>query len=355
MQHYWREAPIMLRWMSMTNYKRLSDLEREDVSRMLSQGYSLRSIARSLDRNVSTISREIKLGGCNKRTYRAVTAQNRAKRNSSKRKTGKYKLNDNPSLWKYILKKMKRKKWSPRQIAEELEKDYPLDMTMRISPEAIYTYIYVLPRGSLKKELTASLRQNHKRRHKQARGVKMERKIEDMLSIEERPKEVEDRIVPGHWEGDLIIGKNNRSALGTLVERTTRTTILIPVKNREAEIVAKAFAKEVRKLPQQMKLTMTYDQGREMAQHKLFTRISGIKVYFAHPRSPWERGTNENTNGLIRQFFPKGTDFNKVSRYEVKKVQDLLNGRPRQALDFKKPYEVFNQLINNAVALNSRN
>jgi IS30 family transposase len=183
----------------------------------------------------------------------------------------------------------------------------------------------------------------------------MERKIEDMLSIEERPQEVEDRIIPGHWEGDLIIGKNNRSALGTLVERTTRTTILIPVKNKEAEIVAKAFAKEVRKLPRQMKLTMTYDQGREMAKHKLFTNITGIKVYFAHPRSPWERGTNENTNGLIRQFFPKGTDFNKVSRYEVKKVQDLLNGRPRQVLDFRKPYEVFNQLINSSVALNSRN
>jgi len=183
----------------------------------------------------------------------------------------------------------------------------------------------------------------------------MERKIEDMLSIEERPKEVEDRIIPGHWEGDLIIGKSNRSALGTLVERTTRTTILVPVESREAEVVAKAFAKEVKKLPQQMKLTLTYDQGREMASHKLFTDITGVKVYFAHPRSPWERGTNENTNGLIRQFFPKGTDFNKVSRYEVKKVQDLLNGRPRAALGFRKPYEVFNQLINGAVALNSRN
>jgi len=226
---------------------------------------------------------------------------------------------------------------------------------MRISPEAIYTYIYVLPRGALKKELIDSLRRNHKRRYKQARGIKIERKLEDMLSIEERPKEVEDRIIPGHWEGDLIIGKNNRSALGTLVERTTRTTILIQVKNREAETVAKAFAKEVKKLPKQMKLSMTYDQGREMAKHKLFTNITGVKVYFAHPRSPWERGTNENTNGLIRQFFPKGTDFNKVSRYEVKKVQDLLNGRPRQALEFRKPFQVFNELINtNAVALDSR-
>lgn len=338
----------------MTNYTRLSDLEREEISRLLSQKCSFHGIAKRLGRNISTISREIKGGSGNKYTYRAITAQNRARRNATKRKSGKYKLNDNSKLWAYIRQKLK-KKWSPRQIAEELKIDYPLNMTMRISPEAIYTYIYVLPRGTLKKELTACLRQNRKRRHKQSRGVKMERNIEDMLSIEERPKEVEDRIIPGHWEGDLIIGKNNRSALGTLVERTTRTTILIQVKNREAETVAKAFAKEAKKLPEQMKLSMTYDQGREMARHKLFTNITGIKVYFAHPRSPWERGTNENTNGLIRQFFPKGTDFNKVSRYEVKKVQDLLNGRPRQALNFQKPYQVFNQLINNAVALDSKN
>ena len=331
----------------MKYYTRLSCAEREDISRSLSQKYSLRQIARALGRNASTVSREIKAGGCNQNNYRAITAQNRADRNSAKRKTGKRKLTANPKLWAYITWKLGKKKWSPRQIAEELKKDYPLDMTMRISPEAIYTYIYILPRGTLKKELTASLRQNRKRRRKQTKGVKIERKLENMLSIEERPKEVEDRIIPGHWEGDLIIGKQNRSALGTLVERTTRATILIPVKNREAEVVAKAFAKEVRKLPKQMKLSMTYDQGREMARHKLFTNLTGVKVYFAHPRSPWERGTNENTNGLIRQFFPKGTDFNKVSRYEIKKAQDLLNGRPRQALNFRKPYEVFNQLINN--------
>jgi len=338
----------------MTNYKRLSDLEREEISRMLSHDCSLNDIAKQLGRYTSTISREVNRGGCNKYSYRATKAQNRARRNAAKRKAGKHRLNNDFKLWKYICQKL-RKKWSPRQIAAELKIDYPEDMAMRISPETIYTYIYVLPRGTLKKELTACLRRNHQRRYRQSRGVKMERKLEDMLSIEERPKEVEDRIIPGHWEGDLIVGKYNRSALGTLVERTTRTTILIQVKDKKAETVAKAFAKEVKKLPQQMKLSMTYDQGREMASHKLFTNITGVKVYFAHPRSPWERGTNENTNGLIRQFFPKGTDFNKVSRYEVKKVQDLLNGRPRQSLDFKKPYQVFNQLINSAVALDSRN
>ena len=337
----------------MKNYKRLNSNEREEISRMLAQKCSFQTIAKALNRNVSTISREISAGSENKYVYRAVRAQKRANRNASKRKKNRRILNNQAKLWQYIVKKLRKKKWSPKQIAEELKKDYPDNMAMRIAPETIYTYIYVLPRGSLKKELVSCLRRNRKRRYKQSRGVKIERNIEDMLSIEERPKEVEDRIVPGHWEGDLIIGKYNRSALGTLVERTTRTTILIPVKSKEAKVVAKAFAKEVKKLPKQMKLSMTYDQGREMAKHKLFTGITGVKVYFAHPRSPWERGTNENTNGLIRQFFPKGTDFHKVSRYEVKKVQDLLNGRPRAALNFQKPYEVFNQLINsNAVALN---
>lgn len=319
--------------------------EREEISRMLAQKCSFQSIAKSLGRKASTISREVGAGSCNQYTYRAGKAQARAVRNSSKRKGGKYVLDDNLRLKRYVYRKL-RKKWSPTQIAEILKKDYPTDMTMRISPEAIYTYLYVLPRGTLKKELLACLRQNRKYRHKQRRGIVVKRDLEDMLSIDERPAEVADRIVPGHWEGDLIVGKSNRSALGTLVERTTRTTILVPIKNREAETVAKAFAKEVRKFPKQMKLTMTYDQGREMASHKLFTNITGVKVYFAHPRSPWERGTNENTNGLIRQYFPKGTDFHKVSRSEVKRAQHQMNGRPRKTLNYQTPYEVFNQLIN---------
>lgn len=328
----------------MRKYKRLSLDEREEISRMLVQNCPLNDIAKSLSRYPSTISREVRLGSCNKYTYRAGKAQRRSMRNASKRKLDKKILNDNLRLKRYIYRKL-RKKWSPEQIAKELPVDYPLDMTMRIAPETIYAHLYVLPRGELKKELLSCLRQNRKRRHKQSRMAQNERKLEDMLSIEERSKEVEDRTIPGHWESDLIVGKNNRSAIGTIVERTTRTTILVPLKNREAETVAKAFAKEILKLPQQMRLTMTHDQGREMAKHKLLTEMTGVKIFFAHPRSPWERGTNENTNGLIRQFFPKGTDFNKVSRREIKKVQDLLNGRPRAALNFQKPIEVFNQLI----------
>ncbi len=294
---------------------------------------------------MSTISREVAAGSCNQYTYRAEKAHRRARRRSRQRRGGRYALDSSVQLRYYVYRKL-RLKWSPAQIAETMKKDYPADTAMRISSEAIYTYLYVLPRGALKKELLGCLRQNRKHRHKQRRGAEAKRKLEEMLSIEERPKEVMDRTVPGHWEGDLIVGKNNRSALGTLVERTTRTTILVPVKSKEAEVVAKAFAKEIKKLPRQMKLTLTYDQGREMAAHKLFTKITGVKVYFAHPRSPWERGTNENTNGLIRQFFPKGADFNTVSRYEVKRAQHLLNGRPRKTLNFRTPYEVFDTLIN---------
>lgn len=329
----------------MNNYKRLGSDEREEISRMLAQNCSLNEIARSLSRHTSTISREVRLGSCNKYTYRASRAQRRAIRNASKRKIGKNILSVNLKLKRYIYRKL-RKRWSPEQIAKELPKDYSEDINMRIAPETIYAHLYLLPRGELKKELLSCLRQNRKRRHKQSRFSQNERKLEDMLSIEERPKEVEDRIIPGHWESDLIVGKNNRSALGTIVERTTRTTILVPLKNKTAESVTKAFAKEILKLPKQMRITMTHDQGREMAKHKLLTEMTGVKIFFAHPRSPWERGTNENTNGLIRQFFPKGTDFNKISRREIKRVQDLLNGRPRAALNFQKPIEVFNQLIN---------
>ena len=166
-----------------------------------------------------------------------------------------------------------------------------------------------------------------------------------MFSIEERPKEVEERIVPGHWEGDLIIGKGHKTAIGTIVERTTRLVILVPLKSRMASDVRKAFAREIKRLPKQLRLSMTYDQGREMSQHKLFTKQTNMQVYFAHPHSPWERGTNENTNMLIRDFFPKGTDFGGLSRYRIKKVQELLNERPRKVLEWRSPQEVFSELL----------
>jgi len=218
---------------------------------------------------------------------------------------------------------------------------------MRISHEAIYRYIYVLPRGSLKQTLVRALRQERAYRRKQKHGNSEETrgKIADMLSIEERPAEVAERSVPGHWEGDLILGKYKRTALGTFVERTTRYTILVPLKAKDAESVRKAYAKELGVLPREIAKTLTYDQGKEMSEHKQFTIDTGIQVYFAHPGSPWERGTNENTNGLIRQYFPKGTEFDKVSRREIKRVQRELNDRPRAVLHYQKPDEVINQLV----------
>ena len=222
-------------------------------------------------------------------------------------------------------------------------------MTMRISHEAIYQYIYVLPRGELKRTLIKALRQERKYRRKKQRHGNVDEtrgKIADMLSIEERPKEVADRTVPGHWEGDVIMGKYKRTALGTLVERTTRKTILIPLGDeKDTERVRRAYVKELRALPKEMVKTLTHDQGKEMSGHKQFTIDTGIQVYFAHPGSPWERGTNENTNGLIRQYFPKGTDFSKISVREIKRVERELNDRPRKVLRWKKPDEVFNQLV----------
>lgn len=328
------------------NYHRLSGDEREEISRMLAQGCSFGDIARFLGRSVSTISNEVRAGGCNRYIYRATRAHKRAQRKARKRKRWKRKILLRPCLRRYVHLRL-RLRWSPEEIARKISREYPLDMTMRISPEAIYSYLYVLPKGALKKELLACLRRERKRRHKRkhAETPMIQRKLEDMVSIEQRPAEIADRIVPGHWEGDLLIGKNRQSALGSLVERTTRTTILVPLKNRTAETVRKAFTKEAKKLPAQMRLSMTYDQGREMAEHKLFTKATNMQVYFAHAHSPWERGTNENTNGIIRQFFPKGTDFSKISRREVKRVQHLLNGRPRKVLDWATPYEVFNSLL----------
>lgn len=328
------------------SYHRLSEDEREEISRMLAQGCSLSTIARSLGRPVSTVSHDVAAGGCNRFTYRAARAHRRAQRTARQRKFGKRKIALSPRLRQYVHAKL-RLRWSPEEIAHKIVEAYPDATAMRVSPEAIYAYLYVLPKGTLKKELLACLRRERKRRHhrRQPGNPVVERNIKDMLSIEERPAEVADRTVPGHWEGDLLVGKNRQSFLGSLVERTTRTTILIPLKNKHAAEVRRAFAKAAKKIPAHLRRSMTYDQGKEMAEHKLFTRATTMQVYFAHPASPWERGTNENTNGLVRQFFPKGTDFSKISRREVKHVQHLLNGRPRKVLHWATPYEVFNKLL----------
>jgi len=330
----------------MTSYHRLTFEEREEISRLLAQKYSFQEIAHCLGRNVSTISNEVNSGGCNRYTYRAGRAHRRAIRNAAKRKRGKKKIILNKKLHEYTNEKLNLK-WSPEQIAKTLKREYPNNKDMRIWPETIYSYLYTLSKGQLKQELLKCLRQKRKRRRKRRNleNVAEKRKIEDMLSIEERPKEIEDRIIPGHWEGDLIVGRNRQSYMGTLVERTTRFTILVKLKNKKAKHVREEFAKAIKNIPNYIRLSLTYDQGREMAEHELFTKDTQVIIYFAHPASPWERGTNENTNMLIRQFFPKGTSLNKIPLQEILKVQDLLNSRPRKTLQWYTPYEKFNELL----------
>jgi IS30 family transposase len=283
----------------------------------------------------------------NRKTYRAFHASKLAAREKKKRGR-KRKLESNLALRILVFDWLKLD-WSPEQIARRLRVEYPLNTDMQITPETIYSYLYVHPKQHLRRELILHLRRTRKIRQKRrVKNPNIEEKrgkIPCMVSIEDRPKEVETRLIPGHWEGDLVVGRCMTSALGTLTERTTRLTLLVPLKKKDPESVRKAFARALSRLPEKLKLTLTYDQGKEMLQHQLFTKSTNIQVYFAHKSCPWERGTNENTNGLVRQYFPKGTDFNIVSVRRIKKAQDLLNGRPRKCLNFLKPIEVFTRLL----------
>ena len=218
-------------------------------------------------------------------------------------------------------------------------------MAMRISHESIYAYVYVHPRRHLKRQLLFYLRRKHKRRHVKNKERQKSRPIQDFISIDDRPPEVNARKIAGHWEGDLIMGPLNKSAIGTLVERTTRLTLIVRLKAKDAASARKAFTRKLNRLPDHLKKSLTYDQGQEMAEHKVFTQKTNIKVYFAHPHSPWERGSSENTNMLIRDFFPKGTDFSKISAYKLRKVENLLNDRPRKILNFYTPRKIFTKAV----------
>ena len=331
----------------MRCYTRLTSAEREEISRSVAAGAGVRAMARDLGRAPSTVSRELARTGhvrlrYRRRHYRALSAHRVAVRVGRRRPR---KLVVHARLRAYVVAGLAQR-WSPEQIATRLQAEYPDDATMRISHEAIYTYLYVLPRGALRRELLRALRQRHKRRRLRHRRLVHARRgqLPDMISIEERPAEVAERTIPGHWEGDLLMGRRSASALGTLVERTTRTTLLVPLRAKDATSVRRAFAREMRTLPQQMRRSLTYDRGKEMAEPRLFTETTGIQVYFAHPQSPWERGTNENTNGLLRQFFPKSTDFTQLSHRQIKHVQNLMTGRPRKVLHWRTPSEAFYHL-----------
>jgi IS30 family transposase len=325
------------------NNQRLTVEEREAIHRYLSCGTGQNEIARLLGRDKSVVSREIKPFKATGRPYSPILAQRSAERLRHGKKNRK--LDSCPVLWEYVLARL-RLRWSPQQISKALEKDYPDDKGMRVSHEGIYTYIYLLGRGELKKELVRCLR--HKKPLRKGRkGTNDNRgRIADMVSIEERPAEVADRSVPGHWEGDLIIGKGHKSAMGTIVERTTRFAILVPLPDgRDAFSVREAFARALLDMPAHLRKTLTYDQGKEMAAHRLFTADTRMQVYFCHPASPWERGTCENTNMLVRDYFPKGTDFNQIPPERLLEVQHQLNERPRKTLGWKPPKQALRGLL----------
>lgn len=329
-----------------SNYKRLTYEQRIIISKLLQLGFTQTSIANEINCHKSSVSREIKR--VSKGKYTALTAHHDCVSNALKRRYGKCKILFYHPLGDLVIEKLWLR-WSPEQIHLYLKKNFPNNPKMQISMESIYFYIYIHAKPELRKLLIEQLRQKRKTRGNTRRGADKRTTITDAVSIDERPEEVKGRLVPGHWEGDLIIGKDHNSAIATLNERSSRTVILIKLKKRDAKSVRLAMEKEFKHIPDQMKKTLTYDRGSEMAEHKTFTKNTKIKVYFAHPYSPWERPTNENSNGLIRDYFPKGTDFNLISEAELKRVQNELNERPRKVLDMCTPKEVFEKYIMEAI------
>lgn len=323
-------------------YTRLNLQERILIEKYFDKGFSASSIAILLGRDKSTISRELKKTHYN--SYLAFNAHVKSAKTCSAKNYGKSKIRDNNQLYKFVVFHL-RKRWSPEQISLSLKKNFPNEKHMQVSHETIYYFVYLHSKKSLKDELIKQLRQKRKTRGSRHTKSVRDIKILDRTSIDERPQEVAEREIPGHWEGDLIVGKENGSYIGTLVERSSRYLILVHLVNKQAETVRKAFEAEFVKLPKLMRKSLTYDNGTEMAQHKLLTKKTKMKVYFAHPYSPWERPTNENTNGLLRDYFPKGTDLSVHSKTHLKKVQRELNERPRKVLEVRSPKEVFDELI----------
>jgi IS30 family transposase len=323
------------------NERQLGQEEREAISRGLSGGLGVRAIARSLERAPSTVSREIQRNG-GPQNYRAVSAEARAHQ-AGRRPKGR-KLHANKPLWEAVRSKL-TENWSPQQIARWLRAGNPDDAGMQISHEAIYQTLYVQARGELKKELISHLRKRHAIRNPKPRKRTQPRaRIADMVNISERPPEASDRAVPGHWEGDLLCGSKGTQII-TLVERRSRYVILIEAKNQETRTVVDAMIEHIRRLPQGLLKTLTWDQGREMADHARFTVATDVKVYFCDPRSPWQRGSNENTNGLLRQYFPKGMDLSTVDQDRLDEVSRQLNTRPRETLGWKFPVEILNGTV----------
>jgi transposase, IS30 family len=325
--------------------RRLTSIDRTTIELRLLDGWGVRAIARALDRSPGTISDEINRhrDDAGYQAHRAET-QSAASRCLSGRKP---RLASDGALFGEIAGRL-RLGWSPEQISgrrKRIEAGMEQRSGLRVSHEAIYSAIYALPRGELRRELISYLRQDKPMRGRKPKASERRGKLVGMTNIKERPEEIEGRLVPGHWEGDLILGTGGASAIGTLVERTTRFVVLVHMPTRKADVAACAFAGALNAIPAPLRKTLTYDQGKEMAEHESLASNTGMRIFFADPHSPWQRGANENINGLLRQYFPKGTSLSGFDQEDLDLVANSLNDRPRKTLDFATPNEQFKSLL----------
>jgi transposase, IS30 family len=318
--------------------------ERIEIQAGLRAGETQADIARRLGRSTGAISGELKRHG-GRLGYQAVAADRQARQRRAAAREGRCHIDEHPPLRAEVHARLRRG-WSPEEVAGSLRRDHPEQPTMHTSHESIYRYVYVVARGQLKRELVACLRRHHSTRRPHRRGTQAAAgRLKDMVLVDQRPPEVEARLIPGHYEGDLILGAGNRSAVGVLVERTTRYTFLCHLPEKDAGSVREAFERKLAPLPALLRQSLTYDQGKEMAEHQTLAANLKLKVFFCHAHSPWERATCESQNDRIRHYLPKGTDLSKVSYQQLRAYQEMLNERPRKILHWKSPAQCFQALL----------